>query len=861
MEFNWMTVISQDFINDIQNRILKSDSEFALGSLIGATETLKSAFPGPGHFFMEFIQNSDDAKSETVEFEINTNNVKIFNNGKCFDSKDVKSICKIGRSSKTPTENMGYLGVGFKSIFLISNCSHIYSGDYQFKFDATFWNNEKLPWQLIPIWIDEPIKSKNEMWNTEFILNFDGKNDKMMYRFLQDEVTSEHLHNRIILFIKNIKKITIRDTVENFKRDIVKSANLSKHDNYELYCLSEYENDELINDELWLIFRKNVEILKKIREDPTLPENRKNINEREVLVAFKLDSEYNLRRDEKGTAHTGVFSFLPLIETESGLNFLIQSDFITTAARTDILRGSLWNKWLADEIYNLIIEKSIEVFKNDVNWRMNFTDILYSSERGHELFAERILKPLNKYLKENDVLLADDETFVNANEILFVNDEMGGFLSKKDLIQLYPDKQIIHKDCTPHPHLQIQECPENIDDFINSNLIESEVLIQSKAKNKDIEWFKKIYTMYTKTYNHRYFYNKHSRYNVAFDEFWEKMRNLHKPIILTENYNIVAIKDCYINPNNIEIPDQLKDEFKIVHPQITADENFEKFWKKLNEERYYRPTPSTKVIKKLNENDIKTAIKTQETLKMDEKIWLVLSNDKKVKNIKQVKYLWETYSLPLSNYNYLTLKTKNEKWQKPKKLIFPKEYNPNHNIETLITKKLYDYPLEFIDPIFINETENENEIRKWRVFLEELGVDTIIAKTKREGGTQEDIVQRIGVLTAKKFENDQNKRNPRILDESEKPGYDIESSSENEVRFIEVKATSKASYDIFLTVNEFKSLREKHNNYFVYVVTNVLNEPLLHVSQGDKLLEIPNTKMVIPFKEWINNAKEEEYQP
>ena len=105
------------------------------------------------------------------------------------------------------------------------------------------------------------------------------------------------------------------------------------------------------------------------------------------------------------------------------------------------------------------------------------------------------------------------------------------------------------------------------------------------------------------------------------------------------------------------------------------------------------------------------------------------------------------------------------------------------------------------------------------------------------------------------------KRNLRVLDESEKTGYDIESNSENGEMFIEVKATSKSHHDIFLTVNEFKSLRDKKDKYFVYVVTDVLNEPLLHVSNGYKLLEIPDTKIIIPFKKWSNNAKEEEYKP
>lgn len=76
-------------------------------------------------------------------------------------------------------------------------------------------------------------------------------------------------------------------------------------------------------------------------------------------------------------------------------------------------------------------------------------------------------------------------------------------------------------------------------------------------------------------------------------------------------------------------------------------------------------------------------------------------------------------------------------------------------------------------------------------------------------------------------------------------------------RFIEVKSTNDSSYDIFLTVNEFKTLRDKKDGYFVYVVTNALTEPLLSTTRGNKLLDISDTKVIIPFNKWSTEAKDE----
>jgi len=100
------------------------------------------------------------------------------------------------------------------------------------------------------------------------------------------------------------------------------------------------------------------------------------------------------------------------------------------------------------------------------------------------------------------------------------------------------------------------------------------------------------------------------------------------------------------------------------------------------------------------------------------------------------------------------------------------------------------------------------------------------------------------------------------LGESDKPGYDIESKSENnEERYIEVKGTSDSSCDILLSVNEFRGLRSKQEKYFVYVVINAFRNPVLYVTRGGRLLDISDTKIIIPFNQWWAKAKDEEYQP
>jgi len=443
----------REYIENIKDRQINSDREFVLDSLTGAIDRLQKAFPRYGSFLMEFVQNADDAKSQSLKIELLQNAVRISNNGLPFSKQDVKSICKVGRSSKTLQKYIGYLGVGFKAVFLISNNPEIYSGGYQFKFDKNAWeDSEHVPWQIMPIWIDSPSIDPSE-YKTVFILPLKAPN---LTEKIRAEVTPDHLNNRILLFLRNIKQVELSDTGQDFNRKIVQKK-LSKTSDYEIHQIQEYENDEMKSQDRWVVFRSICEVPPEVREDYVTKEwERENVKDREILVAFRLNKDNNLVKEEKGTAHVGVFSFLPLKEIPSGLNFLMQADFLTAPGRGELARECPWNNWLADEIYNLIVNNCIPSFLGHDAWKMNFSDILYSSEGGHELFEEHIKKPLNKYLEVNAILIDKDGALSAVEELIIMQKEIRELLSDSDLKFVYPDKKILHDRCKPNSNMEIR---------------------------------------------------------------------------------------------------------------------------------------------------------------------------------------------------------------------------------------------------------------------------------------------------------------------------------------------------------------------------------------------------------------------
>jgi hypothetical protein len=816
--FKVMNALSaKGHVEGIQQQYLQSP-ELTRESLTGAIDRLQKAFPRRGHFIMEFIQNADDAKSRRMSIEINQQGIVILNDGSTFSKVDLESICRVGRSSKTVEDYIGYLGVGFKSVFLISECPAVYSGNYQFKFDKSHWPDPmRTPWQVMPIWtkiekIEEVLKGE---YKTAFIVPVSEIRRDMIDK-ISEEVTPEHLNNRILLFLRHINEIEIHNHVTNTTRKIIKYENTSPSEDYESYVLEEQENGVLAHQDKWLVMRSVCEVPNKVKEDYITKDwERDTVKNREVVVAFKLDDEGCLV-EEIGTAHIGVFSFLPLKEIPSGLRFLIQADFLTAPGREIIQREALWNEWLAREILNLITGKCIKGLMAHKKWRLNASKVLYPGIGEHPIFDEHIKTPLSDYLSTNPVLIAEDNTHIKADEALILGAEVSELLSAEDLQEIYPGKKIIHPDCITE--LEVEEGPSTLIDFVKNDIALD--LMNEKAQSKDIKWFKKLY-------------NKLANYDS--DELVKQLN--YEDIILTSKNTLTRPTIVYIKPKNLHIPAAVKDRFQLVHPRILNDPDALQFLKKIG-------------VKELTREHIKELMKTKEFPEISEN-WSQLGDSDRVKKIKLCKELWEKQQIDISDLAFLTLKTKSGKWLQPNDIVFSKEYKPNHNIEILVEQDLLDLPIEFLNPNLIRGVKDKQDI-KWREFLSELGVDNKLETRKK------DIIERIGIKVALHFE-DMSGRKARELGESEKLGYDIVSSCSSEERHIEVKGSNDPGHRLNLTKNEYNTLRKEPDNYYVYMIEDAFRMPYGYVIRGTKILDAALQFVSFAPSEW-KPLKEQDFR-
>ena len=121
---------------------------------------------------------------------------------------------------------------------------------------------------------------------------------------------------------------------------------------------------------------------------------------------------------------------------------------------------------------------------------------------------------------------------------------------------------------------------------------------------------------------------KYPKYNVQHDQFWDRFQNYSVPIILTDQFKLANINDCFANPDMVSIPESLENKPRIVHSSIYDNMSFQNFLRKLNEERFYYRPPSKKVIETLTEDEIKTEYLRKSLIILMKKIGLNTKNQK-----------------------------------------------------------------------------------------------------------------------------------------------------------------------------------------------------------------------------------------
>ncbi|KAL7600781.1 hypothetical protein Lser_V15G21269 [Lactuca serriola] len=280
------------------------------------------------HFLMELIQNVEDNEypkevDPSLEFVITSKDITntgapatllIFNNEKGFLSKNIDSICSVGRSTKKGLRKCGYIGekgIGFKSVFLITAQPYIFSNGYQIRFNEKPCQQCNLGY-IVPEWVEgdsilsaiqRVYGSASPLPTTTLVLPLKPEKVKPV----KDQLSS--IHPEVLLFLSKIRWLSVREVNEDSRLNTVSAVSISKEKNFvtaknmdaDSYTLHLTAGDGVDRECGYYMWKQRfpVKLENKV-------EARMEIDEWSITFAFP-----NGERLKRGSSLPGIYSFLP----------------------------------------------------------------------------------------------------------------------------------------------------------------------------------------------------------------------------------------------------------------------------------------------------------------------------------------------------------------------------------------------------------------------------------------------------------------------------------------------------------------------------------------------------------------------
>lgn len=562
---NWVKHIRQE-IEGSRNVRLWQDSIHMLNTVS------ESIFSRSAHFILELLQNAEDARSNSgsgeIEFSISPARIKVTHNGVPFTDANVDAICGV-RSSKKPEQGtLGYLGIGFKSVFKVSDCPQIHSGGFHFKFDKSACvdpSNE--PWQIMPTWIANASEPLDPALTT-FILAF--RNLEAYEQALQE---LKKLDVHIFLFLKWLRKLRIVDEVSGEKVFI---ENLGESNRVASLKKEDGKGSQIHR---FVIFKRVSTVPPDVAKDSSLEfYKRQAVKEREIVLAFGVDGADNLHPIEDASALGSVSSFLPLVEERTGAKFLIQSDFLVQPGREAVQYELLWNHWLVEEATRLAKE-AIEEFKKHPKWKEKFLSIFkfqpyWAQTSFVKLFYPKLQGPITDYLKKADVYPTESGQHVIPEKAVQLEEKGKGLVEDNDLILLFPNSTGLSLAATD---LDTKSIPDEIQSLVLKldlgKIARSKSFLEEKVKQPNHEqWFFKLYQAMADT--HLYYKQEQVRNRRG------QFVTIDSPIfVLTDKDVVVFANSVYLREipqevidlrNQFKEVDTLLSSYQLIHPALAS---------------------------------------------------------------------------------------------------------------------------------------------------------------------------------------------------------------------------------------------------------------------------------------------------
>lgn len=326
----------------------------------------KNLYTSKARFVFELLQNADDNSYSKaiasgiepfVSFQVHPRRIVVECNEDGFTHENLSAICSVGQSSKKGAQGyIGEKGIGFKSVFMAAWKVHIQSGAFSFFFMHKPGGSGM--GMISPIWEDGGEElPKSTLTRITLYLHETGDEAMMAKTRETIEKQFEELQETFLLFMKNLRKINV--AFHNEMGEQTSSASYSVEKPKPNYAIlrrrrSREGTVETEAKHFHVTTHEATNLAKNDNRSYSASEETSHAySKSQIVLAFPLSEASNPIIKPQD-----VFVFLPV--RSAGFHFLMQADFVTDAARQDIVKDSLRNSSLLDGVADAFIKAVLQ---------------------------------------------------------------------------------------------------------------------------------------------------------------------------------------------------------------------------------------------------------------------------------------------------------------------------------------------------------------------------------------------------------------------------------------------------------------------------------------------------------------------
>jgi hypothetical protein len=428
------------------------------------------------HFIFELLQNAEDALgrrgdwngSRNVTFALTSTSLALSHFGRPFDEADVRSVCDIAESTKNES-SIGRFGLGFKSVYTITDYPEIHSGEEDFVIENF----------VFPKLVERSARKSHE---TQIILPLKSEDESAA----QDITAGFHkLGASSLLFLRHIDEISwnVEGGASGF---YMRNSPEILGPNVQRISLIGNEDGQPEVEQNWLVFHRDVSSAGGQKTG-------------RVEIAFSLVAKENTSGHwaVQPLAKSPLVVFFPTV-VESHLGFLVQGPYLTTPSRDNIPPSESWNQ-------HLVLETSI-LLLDAIRWMRDNAMLDIATLRCLPLDSTKFSKDsrfasmfeiVRQAFKDEALLPTFDGRFVAAQRAkLARTQELRELLNPEQIAMLFGSEveawlsEEITQDKTPEIHHYIKQ-ELNVDEITPTKLITN--LTKSFLEAQPDEWILQFY--------------------------------------------------------------------------------------------------------------------------------------------------------------------------------------------------------------------------------------------------------------------------------------------------------------------------------------------------------------------------------